>query len=372
MGVASSKSKPKTVSLIESCAAGTGTVDRERRVIKGVKILGRTSPNTHGMAGISGTEYSDAAMERAKALYEGRQSFVDHPTPRGNPGVERSTRDLVGVHRNVRREPDGLYSDFHYRSTHSYIADDAEQMPDALGFSHNATGSGHVVNGKYIVESIDRVRSIDLVTRPATTRGLYESEAPTMTLKDKIDELKLGERVTKQLLEMDGFGGDALTAPPPETETATGYMDHLGEAIKAVLSDESLDMAAKKTKIMAILKATDEKVADDPVIDPPADDKPEKTEKEKDTEESLRAEVAVLKADIAVRDLCESKGFKPTKVQRKSLMLLEQAERLEFIADATATPGSTSAPRSQSSRNFQESRQTEPKDAKSFAAALLN
>ena len=54
----------------------------------------------------------------------------------------------------------------------------------SLGFSHHADIIVRKSNGKTVVESIDKVHSVDLVNVPATTKGVFESEADSMlTLK---------------------------------------------------------------------------------------------------------------------------------------------------------------------------------------------
>lgn len=376
MATAQRSPKLMTRPLIESWSGTVGTVDRDKRVIHGTKILGKFSPNTHGLDGIEGTEYTDAALDKAIPLYEGKKSYTDHPS-RTNPNTERATRDLVGIHRNVRREKDGLYSDFHYRSAHAYLADDAEQMPDALGFSHNSVGSGRIEKKKYMVESIDKVRSIDLVTQPATTRGLYESEETmsTKTIAEALKPLKLGVKLEKTLFEDYGMEGDQAMANDA-MGTPVDYKDHLGEAVKAVLADDSLDTPAKKKKIMAIIKASDES---EPAADTSAasDDT---TKAESTSMESLQEKLQELTDEIALRDLCEAENFKPSKVQRKALALLEsEDDRLEFITEAKAAvkPAEKSVetskmgPRSQSSRTLQESKQGDkPVDNKGWLTRL--
>jgi len=373
MGAVRTPPKLVTRSLVESSSGTVGSVDREKRIIHGTKILGKFSQNTHGLEGIEGTEYTDAALDKAITLYEGKKSYADHPS-RTNPNTERATRDLVGIHRNVRREKDGLYSDFHYRSSHNYLADDAEQMPDALGFSHNSVGSGRIANRKYMVESIDKVRSIDLVTQPATTRGLYESEETmaTKTVAEALKPLKLGAKIEKQLFEDFGMASDAaLAAPPAAGEDTPDYRDHLGEAIKTVLADDSLDMAAKKAKIMAILKASDDTTKSDaPKSDSDSGGGDDTSKAEKTSMESLQAEIAELKRDKAITDLCESESFKPSKNQRKALALFEsEDDRLEFITEAKAAEKPAeqpkTGPRSQSSRTLQESKKNDDKPADS-------
>jgi hypothetical protein len=115
-------------------------------------------------------------MAKALPLYEGMRVNVDHV----DPGQRRSLRDRIGLIKNVTLKEDGLYGDFHFNPKHALaeqIAWDAENAPQNLGFSHDTRGDARNVGGKVMVESIDKVLSVDLVANPATTTGLFEDEA---------------------------------------------------------------------------------------------------------------------------------------------------------------------------------------------------
>ena len=143
-------------------------VDREKGVIPGVKLLGTLSRK--------GREYPKEVMARALPLYEGMRVNVDHV----EPGQRRSLRDRIGLVRNVTLREDGLYGDFHFNPKHALaeqIAWDAENAPQNLGFSHDTRGTSRTSGGRVVVESIDKVLSVDLVANPATTAGLFEDDA---------------------------------------------------------------------------------------------------------------------------------------------------------------------------------------------------
>ena len=141
-------------------------VDREKGLIPGVKLLGTMSRK--------GRQYPAAVMAKALPLYEGMRVNVDHV----DPGQRRSLRDRIGLVKNVTLKEDGLYGDFHFNPKHplaEQIAWDAENAPQNLGFSHDTRGATRNQGGKVVVESIDKVLSVDLVANPATTAGLFES-----------------------------------------------------------------------------------------------------------------------------------------------------------------------------------------------------
>lgn len=169
-----------TRALLERVAGSKVRVDRGQGVIRGVKILGRHSPNTHGEPGAThGTEYTLEALQQAhsRKQYEGINVNVGHP-PRKDPDQERSPYDNLGELRNVELKDDGLYGDLHVLKSHPFadrVFESAERMPTAFSLSHNAKGRGAVVDGRYVIVEIPYVRSVDVVTKGATTRSLYES-----------------------------------------------------------------------------------------------------------------------------------------------------------------------------------------------------
>lgn len=148
-------------------AAPAGKVDRDGRVIRGVKIIGRISKN--------GREYTADALRKARGLYEGAGVFIDHEL---TGGKTRTVNSRFGELRNVRFQDDALWGDLHYLASHplaEMVLEVAERMPSKLGLSHAADGQTRNIGGKVIVEHIHSVQSVDVVATPATTGGLFES-----------------------------------------------------------------------------------------------------------------------------------------------------------------------------------------------------
>ena len=146
-------------------------VDRQRGVIRGVKILGLHSRN--------GRTYLPEALQQAARLYEGAKVNVNHP--KGSPTGPRDYQDRIGTIRQVvARSDQGLFADFHFNPKHALaeqLAWDAEHAPENVGFSHNVEARTARRGDQVVVEAITRVASVDLVADPATTRGLFESQA---------------------------------------------------------------------------------------------------------------------------------------------------------------------------------------------------
>lgn len=155
--------------LVETTWSDALRIDRQERVIRDVKILGRQSRN--------GRIYSDRAMAEAAALYEDCDVNIDHPAE-GEAALSRKLADGFGVLRNVRVEGEAVFGDLLYFDEHplaALVLERAERAPSGFGLSHNATGRLTHKGGQTVVESIERVLSVDLVRHPATSSGLFES-----------------------------------------------------------------------------------------------------------------------------------------------------------------------------------------------------
>lgn len=173
-----SNPRAQTVTLREDVRQGTNRpqVDREKGVIRHVKVLGRYSRNDGDTR-----EYSDDAMEQCAKFYEGLGCNLNHP-PRDNAAKERGVEEGVGWLTNAqvegRGDNAGVYADLNILKAHphsSAIFEQAERRPQGFGLSHNAEGKVQRVGNKNVVESVSRVRSVDVVRNPATNGGLFES-----------------------------------------------------------------------------------------------------------------------------------------------------------------------------------------------------
>ena len=171
-------------------------VDRENHIVHGVKVLGFTSAN--------GRIYDFAAVKEAIAKYEKAPVNKDHNME------EPSFSDRLGWLENVTLESDGLYADFHYNPH-------ADGIESFLWFAeHNGLGDvgfSHLVSGKYSVDPdgteritrIDKVKSVDLVANPATTKTIFESEVKPMANKS-IEEASQDFGTGDSVQYRDGFG----------------------------------------------------------------------------------------------------------------------------------------------------------------------
>lgn len=353
-------------------------VDKPAGVVRDVLVLGFKS--RHGYS------YTPRAMKEAVQLYEGVRVNVDHPE-RSTPGASRSYRDRFGKLKNIRFEAgSGLRGDFHYNKAHEIAGQfewDAENDPSNCGFSHNARGP--VVSnqrGELVCESIEAVRSVDLVADPATARSLYEGK-PRMKIKRKSAPDKrevrakllrtFGREFGRQLLEsLDPAAAATLATQAPAGGGGGGSEDANVEAllalVKQVLADPNIDGPTSIKMISKRLKALKEMIpggagkaagGGDGSAELPEDEGDEDEDEDEDRLEDdededgeprrrkskakgrvgkeIETRLARLESReerIAVRELCESTGFRPTDKQLGLLIRAEDDETREDLIES--------------------------------------
>lgn len=309
-------------------------IDESKAVIPGVKILGRKSRN--------GREYTQEAMARALPLYEGVKVNIDHN--KASPTADRSYRDRFGTLRNVRLDADGIRGDFHYNPKHAIAEQfvwDVKHTPSNVGFSHNAHGSGKRTDAGLCVEQIDWVKSVDIVSDPASTRSLFESED-----------------------QPEGGHNMADATPNPADTIMAAFRDAMMQII-----DGTGDVASKKKSIGELLKQSEKAGAalgGDKSAAVPAEGEPA-SEPAAPTVESLNAEIKHLEAEKAARELLESAGLKPRPEWVETVALLESDEkRKAFIATLPRV-----GPHARSGQPLRESADTTaPKTAEEFTRSI--
>lgn len=147
-----------------------GKVDATAGIVRGVRILGRTSKN--------GRRYSDKALESACRLYSDCKVHINHQ--REEKG-ERQFETIFAEIKNPVVKGDFVEGDLHYLTKHPIapqFSEAAEKFPKSFGLSHHAEGTTKREGKDTIVEDVTAVHSVDLVSDPATNNGLFESVAP--------------------------------------------------------------------------------------------------------------------------------------------------------------------------------------------------
>lgn len=343
--------QPAAISLTEAVFSEPTKIDRDASIIHGVKVLGVHSRNKGGY------DYSPQALQQAATLYEGVKVNTDHPE-RTKPNATRSIQEGIGWLRNCKVvEGEGVYADLHVIKSHAFapvLFEVAERNPTQLGLSHNADGRTVSRGGKRIIESVETVRSVDLVGKPATNESLFESEAPVATKKttikailESVPEKTKGRKGLLALLEMDGMAdmGSLPVEVPVEAESATPD-DQVWSAFLAAMNDilngDTTDVKGTMAKIEKLLAAYEEnfgagggtgetETTEDPV-----------TESLQEQINQLKAERDSMKADEANRSLLESKQIEVTPARLVTLKSVSdkmaRAALLEDWAKVAAKP----------------------------------
>lgn len=174
-----------------------GEIHEETGIVRGVKLLGLRSRNRRNYD-------TDGVRKTASVLLSGARVYIDHPE---SPEKNRSYRDAFGVIENVEYRPGhGHFGNLKYNPNHPMAAQfvwDVKNNPKSLGMSINSRIKPGKTDkdGDVVVESLELVRSVDVVTKPATTDGIFEAvveedEAMDMKiLREKHPDL------VKQILE---------------------------------------------------------------------------------------------------------------------------------------------------------------------------
>lgn len=252
--------------------------DSEQPVIRNVVLLGAESKNKR--------RYTEKCMKAAVGLYENVQAFVNHPTKSEEQDGMRDVRNMAGKFHNVRFESMKIRADF------KGLPDDpaakkfisiAHNMPEIAGLSQNASGKVRREGGIEIVESIEKVLSVDLVANPATTKGMYENHDHTGESKmDYADVTMIGlkegrkDLVEKLIAEGKASRGDEIKKLKEENTALENKLDEVQvaealrtkeAAIDKILAESKLPTEAKtdifrKTLLNVVEVAEGEKLED--------------------------------------------------------------------------------------------------------------
>lgn len=267
--------------LVEQSFGDRPDVDRDAGVIRNVKVLGTISRN--------GREYSEAAKRDAVKVLEGTTVNIDHN--RDHPKKERGFMEGVGTLHGLESRPDGVYAaEFRIKKSHPcapVIFESAERFPKDFGLSINAEGAVVKRGTKWVVESLVAAHSVDVVGKPATTDGLFESSnspekgrtVVKRTIKQLLEEHGTNDQKDRLAKLLEASGSDAamvgqpVDVPPMTTDpeysdeggevgsVAADPMDQISDAFAAlvisVMENDALDLKAKIAQITTILTTQD-------------------------------------------------------------------------------------------------------------------
>lgn len=341
-------------------------VDREAGVIRGVKIIGNVSKNNR--------TYPQGVLAKARQQYERRSVNISHPS-RDKAADDRPFPSLFGRLENIREE-DGLRGDLHYIKAHEHaemVCEAAERFPENFGLSHNAHVDWLVKDdGHRVCESINTVRSVDLVCRPATTNGIFESEQPSMD--------------PTQDTALQPAGGNGTPAPEAPAEGGDPHCQMFLDGAKKIFEGEG-DVADKVKRIAQLAKTilTNEDTIDTAINgektaadDDDDDDDDDAAESVKEKQRTLKSDLATAQQKLAgferrekARDALEAAKVEATGARITAVAALESESDRKALIDEFAKvgkPAETPAPTQKTKpksvpANTLESQQGKPADA---------
>ncbi len=281
-----------TMRLIEQEQLSPTAIDTEEGVIRGVRILGPSSKN--------GRRYSPAAIRSAAGMYEGVAVNVDH----SRDATDRPVADAFGWLRGVAVREGAVYGDLHYLKSHPsapLLVEVAQRNPNRLGLSHHAEGTVRMDGGTTIVETVERVHSVDLVQTPATNAGLFESEGYMQVEGEK-----------EPMMEADVFKAKVM-------EAMNGDMGEMVAKLKALLAA----METPEEPSLEIEMGEADKMAEKPMA--------ESVAKIMSKLDALVEGFAVLKADHDARALLESAGREVTRERLDALKAMPGDKRAKLV-----------------------------------------
>jgi hypothetical protein len=384
--------------LLRERAPMRGRVDRERGVIHDCKIVGTRSPNTHGVQGATGTDYTAEALAGELHLVEGINVNVDHP-PRARPGQERSARDRFAWLEHCYVTADGIFGDLHFLDPTDPLAVkmmNAAELREGAGYalSHNAVGRGEVKDGRYVVVEVPEVHSVDIVADGGTNRTLFEGrDMARTTLRRLIEASRAAPALRRRLLELGEAGGAAammdqdMEAPAAAADEDGDWKADLVAAVGKLVSAGDPAKHKLGLKIMKLLKPeegeeeadTEEQEEEEPAGGDEEEGPPRKKAKEGRQRSGpgaagLRPGEVVLTEGRALA-LCKSAGIEATQdvVDAMKGVTFDQALAVLALAKrASAAPRPSSAPRSSGrAAAVQEGAAPAASDAKGWAQRLL-
>jgi hypothetical protein len=244
----------RVLTEVVSWAGSKPTIDREKSIIPGVKVLGLQSAN--------GRTYTEACAAKAvnDRLYENARVNLNHPV--GNPQTPRDYQDRLGQLRNIRLDSTGgIIGDLHFNPKHQLAEQllwDAENSPDSCGLSHNVQAKTRMDGNRVVVEQIYKVQGVDLVADPATTRSLYEYDSPITGSGGRMPDSNCPTDPNAPTMPMN--------APPPKLkeddedgdaggDPKTAIANVFNAKIQALTNDDTADPMETGAKIKKLLQA---------------------------------------------------------------------------------------------------------------------
>ena len=239
-------------SAVEELEDGGGTM------VRGMKLLGLESKNgrtydTHGVRSTGSDRLTGARV------------FLNHPAQATDA---RRYEDQIGSVVSARyREGQGHFGDVRFNPKHAVYEQlmwDIRNNPSGLGMSINASlkvNRRRDSAGRIVVEGIHSIRSVDIVTHPATTNGVFEHEetdVAELTAEQLLEGLKDHPEILEQLKQDDAAAAEqakvqqALESAQAELaqikaeQAAAARLAEVTEQVDTLLKDSPLSGLSEK------------------------------------------------------------------------------------------------------------------------------
>lgn len=341
-----------TTRLSESTNVATAMrVDREAGILRDVKLLGFVSRNTAdclggcetmewGEAAHAPYHYSESAAKNVLSYYERLPIYEDHWPHE----TDRPIRTVLGEVRGPYLRADGIYAqEVHIMTTHGAAAsifEMAERFPNRMGMSHVAAGTIDLVEGRVTV--VDwRPESVDLVSSPATTGGLFESARNTMkkkTVRQVIEGSKKSSllRILREMEEanpeLSAVAEEEIAPADPAEELKAAIMSMLTARLETATPAELealLEALGVEDSITAALGGN-ESPPDAPAEEAPAEDAPAEEPEEEPAAPAFES-LQRRNRELELRLLLTESGRKATDVRIKALLGMDSDSVQELI-----------------------------------------
>lgn len=306
---------------VQEDVRGNCKADINKGVIENVKFLGYQSQN--------GYRYSEKAVDRSMSLLEGKKVYINHSDDRSV--ITRRYEDWVGVAEGCHRIPEtGGWGKLRLNQKHPLypmIMEAAEKFPTYFGMS--ITGNAIMSQDRKVVEDMEEIFSIDIVTDPATNKGLFESTQRKPAMKSYTFQQVLKE------LEASTPHYSVLENVLKEIPTLGQAVVHLNEQatpeekVRGTINEIILGHAAKMSddQFSSLTKALGRKV--------------EKKTEGKTPKEGPKDDITLLQErlnqvekqnqQLAARNMLLEAGVEPTQVRVNAIAAIEESDRQALV-----------------------------------------
>lgn len=164
-----------------------------------VKLAQMPEVKLCGLESLNGRVYTQECLTSATPLYEGVPVYVNH-----DKSKPRLLEDRWGTVTKPHMKADGLYGTIEYLQSHPMtpVLEEAEAAGMNIGMSHVVMAqSREGSEGIEEVFQIDSVKSVDVVSEPATTKTFHEEEEPKEKDKEEPEEPKKEEEPEEHPME---------------------------------------------------------------------------------------------------------------------------------------------------------------------------